>query len=84
MHAKLLKASVRPALLVAGWLTRLAVTVLPGEGVLRLWDAIILEGADVLSHAVLAFLRLHGETLMSVPDPTALLDVVGWCRLNPD
>ena len=48
LHAALRAASVRPALLVAGWLTRLGVTVLPGEGVLRLWDAIILEGADVV------------------------------------
>jgi hypothetical protein len=65
LHAKLRAASVRPALLVAGWLTRLGVTVLPGEGLLRLWDAIILEGADVLSQSVLAFLQLHGTGVLN-------------------
>ena len=83
LHAKLRAASVRPSLLVAGWLTRLGVTVLPGEGVLRLWDAVILEGADVLPQAVLAFLRLHGAALAAVPTGdggvgggSALLDAV--------
>ena len=54
----LAEASVRPSLLCAGWLTRLGVTVLPGEGVLRLWDALVLEGGDVLTQATLAFFRL--------------------------
>ena len=60
----LAKASVRPSLLCAGWLTRLGVTVLPGEGVLRLWDALVLEGGDVLTQATLAFFRLCGDALV--------------------
>lgn len=63
---KLARASVRPSLLCAGWLTRLGVTVLPGEGVLRLWDALVLEGGDVLTQATLAFFRLCGEALARV------------------
>lgn len=60
----LAEASVRPSLLCAGWLTRLGVTVLPGEGVLRLWDALVLEGGDVLTQATLAFFRLCGDKLI--------------------
>ena len=60
----LAEASVRPSLLCAGWLTRLGVTVLPGEGVLRLWDALVLEGGDVLTQATLAFFRLCGDALV--------------------
>ena len=67
LHAKLRAASVRPSLLVAGWITRLGVTVLPGEGVLRLWDAVILEGIDVLPQSILAFLRSHGNALAAIP-----------------
>lgn len=82
LHAKLRAASVRPALLVAGWLTLLGIAVLPGEGALRLWDAVVLEGAEVLTQAVLAFLRLHREALLAIPtggdsttsDGAALLD----------
>ena len=64
LHDALAKASVRPSLLCAGWLTRLGVTVLPGEGVLRLWDALVLEGGDVLTQATLAFFRLCGDALI--------------------
>jgi hypothetical protein len=81
LHAKLRASSVRPALLVAGWLTRLGVTVLPGEGVLRLWDSLILEGSDVLVHAALVFLQLHGDALnaVSTGEGAALLDVADEC-----
>ena len=75
--AKLRAAGVsRPSLLVAGWFTRLGVGVLPGEASLRLWDALVLEGGDVLTQAALAFVRLHGDALVSVPesDGAALLD----------
>lgn len=77
LGAKLRAAGVsRPSLLVAGWFTRLGVGVLPGEASLRLWDALVLEGGDVLTQAALAFVRLHGDALVSVPesDGAALLD----------
>ena len=58
-------AAVRPSLLCAGWLTKFGVSVLPGESALRLLDAIVLEGSDVLPQAVLAFLRAHGDQILT-------------------
>ena len=49
-------ACVRPSLLCAGWLAKLGANALPGESVSRLWDALGLEGGDVLPHAAAAVL----------------------------
>jgi hypothetical protein len=65
LDASLRRAAVRPSLLCAGWLTKFGAGVLPGESVLRLLDAIVLEGSDVLPQAVLAFLRLNGDAILS-------------------
>lgn len=65
LDARLRRAAVRPSLLCAGWLTKFGVSVLPGESALRLLDAIVLEGSDVLPQAVLAFLRAHGDQILS-------------------
>jgi len=65
LDASLRKAAVRPSLLCAGWLTRFGASVLPGESALRLLDAIVLEGSDVLPQAVLAFLRVRGDQILT-------------------
>ena len=52
-------ACVRPSLLCAGWLAKLGANALPGESVSRLWDALVLEGGDVLPRAAAAFSRLR-------------------------
>lgn len=65
LDASLRRAAVRPSLLCAGWLTRFGASVLPGESALRLLDAIVLEGSDVLPQAVLAFLRVRGDEILT-------------------
>ena len=57
-------ASVRPSLLCAGWLAKLGANSLPGESVSRLWDALVLEGSDVLPHAAVAFLKVEGDAAL--------------------
>ena len=65
LDKRLRRAAVRPSLLCAGWLTKFGASVLPGESALRLLDAIVLEGSDVLPQAVLAFLRARGEEILT-------------------
>ena len=57
-------ACVRPSLLCAGWLAKLGANALPGESVSRLWDALVLEGGDVLPHAAVAFLKVEGDAAL--------------------
>ena len=58
-------ACVRPSLLCAGWLAKLGANALPGESVSRLWDALVLEGGDVLPHAAAAFLKAEGDAVLA-------------------
>ena len=58
-------ACVRPSLLCAGWLAKLGANALPGESVSRLWDALVLEGGDVLPHAAAAFLKVEGDAVLA-------------------
>ena len=58
-------ACVRPSLLCAGWLAKLGANALPGESVSRLWDALVLEGGDVLPRAAAAFLKVEGDAVLA-------------------
>ena len=55
----------RPSIVVAGLLTRVGLGVLPTESVLRLWDALILEGGQVLAPFSILVMKAAKEKLLA-------------------
>jgi len=78
LHAHCVAGDCRPALVVAGLFTRLGVGVLPTESALRLWDALILEGGQILTPFALVMLKSMKATLMAA-DSKSLCDVFDDC-----
>ena len=58
------KASVRPSLVCAGFFAKLGACTVPGEAVHRLWDALILEGGDLVTHVALSFLKAEEDAIV--------------------
>lgn len=67
-------ADCRPSVVAAGVLTRLGLGVLPTETTLRLFDALILEGGQVLAPFVAQVLLSMKDTLLAC-DPAHVCDV---------
>lgn len=66
-------ADCRPSVVAAGVLTRLGLGVLPTETTLRLFDALILEGGQVLAPFVAQLLMSMKGTLLAC-DPARMCD----------
>ena len=67
------KGECRPSVVVAGFLTRFGLGTLPTESVLRLWDALILEGGEILAPFSILVLKSVKDELMNT-DPTTVCD----------
>ena len=73
LTAFLNKGECRPSVVVAGFLTRFGLGTLPTESVLRLWDALILEGGEILAPFSILVLKSVKDELMNT-DPTTVCD----------
>jgi hypothetical protein len=73
LAAHLNEGHCRPSVLAAGFLTRFALGILPTESALRVWDALILEGAHVLAPLIVATLRTLKDTLLAC-DPKDIIE----------
>lgn len=73
LTAFLNKGECRPSVVVAGFLTRFGLGTLPTESVLRLWDALILEGGDILAPFSILVLKSMKDDLMNT-DPSTVCD----------
>ena len=59
-------ADTRPSLACAGLFTRFGLGTLPTESALRLWDAMILESGQVLTHFAMVVLKSLKSMLLAV------------------
>jgi len=78
LYAHCMAANCRPAVVVAGLLTRLGIGVLPTESALRLWDALILEGGHILTPFATLALKAFKPILLNA-DAKSLCDVFDNC-----
>ncbi|KAI8366106.1 rab-GTPase-TBC domain-containing protein [Radiomyces spectabilis] len=63
-------------LVTSHWFLTLFINILPTESVLRVWDCLFFEGANVLFRVALAIFKMSENVVLALDDPLEIFQVI--------